>query len=103
MNREQVKQLLPLLTAFAEGKELQYRINSGTWQPCTVSPDLEKDHSTIEYRIKPEPVVVKYRRYLSNINGDHRVYTYQQGSTGIPHTSPCFVRWIDNAWQEEVL
>ncbi|WQZ00909.1 hypothetical protein [Stenotrophomonas phage StenR_269] len=56
MNREQAKQLLPLITAFAEGKEIQFRnYPQGMWHP-SVEPGWNGD---VEYRIKPEPVVVE--------------------------------------------
>lgn len=101
MNPDQVKQLLPMLTAFAEGKDLQFRVNGGNWYPCGQSPDLEADGTGIEYRIKPEPVVVKYRRFLAKHVDTYRVYTAADDQltpgVGLPSY---FVRWIDDDWQE---
>lgn len=56
MNREQAKELLPIIQAFAEGKTVQYKIE-GEWIQTNVpsfNPYLW------EYRIKPEP---KYRSF----------------------------------------
>ena len=54
--REETKKLLPIIQAFAEGKEIQVKgINN--WR---TSEDLNFDLSTEEYRIKPEP---KYRPF----------------------------------------
>ncbi len=51
MNRERAKQLLPIIQAFAEGKQIQFRVQYRTdWsdldEPCWQDGN--------EYRIKPE-------------------------------------------------
>lgn len=61
MNRQQAKDILPILQAFAEGKTIEVRSNSkynpGEWIETT-NPSFDiKSH---EYRIKPEP---KYRPF----------------------------------------
>ena len=61
MNRQQVKELLPIIQAFAEGKEIEIKLKSGSkW--CTFN---ENDIHYInveecDFRIKPEP---KYRPF----------------------------------------
>lgn len=55
MDREKAKESLPIMQAFAEGKEIEMIMSTGEW--CTTDlfcPDLYK------YRIKPEP---KYRPF----------------------------------------
>lgn len=51
MNREQAKAMLPLIQAFAEGKEIQHKNRYGFWigveSPCF-------EGSIENYRIKPE-------------------------------------------------
>ena len=62
MNRNQAKELAPIIQAFAEGKPIQYRArNNGTAYWSDVGKDYEefKPHAFI-YRIKPEP---KYRPF----------------------------------------
>ena len=60
MTREEIKELLPIMQAFAEGKKIQFRCKTGEWLNIlnkfdfTLSPD--------DYRIKPEP---KYRPFKS--------------------------------------
>jgi hypothetical protein len=52
MTREQAKELLPIIQAFAEGKEIQSCLDGVTWFNCgtpTFSPPNR-------YRIKPEPL-----------------------------------------------
>ena len=60
MNRQQAKNLLPIIQAFAEGKTIEVRYkskyNPGEWIETT-TPSFDKSH---EYRIKPEP---KYRPF----------------------------------------
>jgi hypothetical protein len=60
MTREEAKQILPLLQAYAEGKEIQL-CNNGVWQDAkyqipfdNITPD--------EIRVKPEPT---YRAFES--------------------------------------
>ena len=50
MTREQVKEILPLMQAFAEGKTIQVWAN-GTWQ----DEDYPFFGPLCQYRIKPEP------------------------------------------------
>ena len=60
MTREEIKELLPIIQAFADGKAIQFRCKTGEWLnmlsefALTLSPD--------DYRIKPEP---KYRPFKS--------------------------------------
>ena len=51
MTREEVKELLPIIQAFAEGKTIQYNFNEG-WRDVNIE-NLLGDIS--KYRIKPEP------------------------------------------------
>ena len=59
MNREQAKALLPIITAFAEGKEIQYRPKRSANIPTPIW--MAVDHASFDkdpscYRIKPEPM-----------------------------------------------
>ena len=56
MNREQVKKLLPILQAFAEGRVIQYRDN-GVWKDITTEEGFYTENAFVnvnDYRIKPE-------------------------------------------------
>lgn len=58
MNREQVKKILPVMQAFAEGKEIQYVNSEGRVSDKeTMFDDV---YYASRYRIKPEP---KYRPF----------------------------------------
>ena len=59
MTREQAKELLPIIQAYAEGKTIQYKVNEvkGGWQDM-YNPSF--NYLPSEYRIKPEP---KYRPF----------------------------------------
>ncbi len=58
MNREQAKELLPVIQAFAEGKPILYRfLNDEHWE-ASIAPTFNIDK--FEYRIMPEP---KYRPF----------------------------------------
>lgn len=60
MNREQAKELLPIIQAFTEGKVIEFReLGYECWMDATKPTfDIEK----FEYRIKPEP---KYRPFAN--------------------------------------
>ena len=64
MTKEEVKQLLPILVAFAEGKAIECRTKPGTISSCIPNEWTEMKEigfwDGIEYRIKPEP---KYRPF----------------------------------------
>ena len=56
MTREQAKELLPIIQAFAEGKTIEYRESGGAWKVAR-TPTWS---SRFFYRIKPEP---RYRPF----------------------------------------
>ena len=53
MTREEAKELLPIIQAWAEGKSIQYQTDSGSWSDIT--KDLYPCNHPSLYRIKPEP------------------------------------------------
>lgn len=52
MNRERAKELLPIITAFANGEVIQEKIGTKDWYDHE-TPDFEVDG--YEWRIKPKP------------------------------------------------
>ena len=54
MTREETKQLLPIIQAFAEGKAIESRCIKGDKSLWYDDEDLSFDND-LEYRIKPEP------------------------------------------------
>lgn len=61
MTREEAKELLPIIQAFAEGKTIQYKDNYDTWMNVSSADSLMLfDKFPSNYRIKPEP---KYRPF----------------------------------------
>lgn len=59
MNREQAKELLPIIQAFAEGKTIELKDSYGKWVESDL---LAFDLSPKNYRIKSEP---KYHSFLN--------------------------------------
>ena len=55
MKREEAKTMLPIIQAFAEGKEIEFRSKGfdEEWKKVNEIPVLS--HSSFDYRIKPEP------------------------------------------------
>ena len=64
MTREEVKQLLPIWVAYAEGKVIECRVKPGTISTSIPNEWTEIKEigfwNGIEYRIKPDP---KYRPF----------------------------------------
>ena len=60
MTREEAKELLPIIQAWAEGKSIQYQTDSKSWSDIT--KDLYPCNHPSLYRIKPEQ---KYRPFNS--------------------------------------
>lgn len=52
MNREQAKELQPIIQAFAEGKPIEFKDSYGKW---VVGETLAFNWPLKNYRIKPEP------------------------------------------------
>ena len=58
MTREEAKEMLPIIQAWADGKTIQFRTNNRSWVDL-LDNDLEMN-ALFEYRIKPEQ---KYRPF----------------------------------------
>ena len=52
MNRQQAKELLPIIQAFAEGGSIEFKNNFGKWIECD---EVLFNWPPKDYRIKPEP------------------------------------------------
>ena len=52
MTREEAKELLPIIQAWAEGKSIQFQTDSGSWS--NITKDLYPCNHPSLYRIKPE-------------------------------------------------
>ena len=60
MNRQQAKELLPVIQAFAEGKTIEFKSVFGNWTDCN---EVLFNYPPKDYRIKPES---KYRPFIDN-------------------------------------
>lgn len=60
MDRNQAKELLPIIQAYAEGKTIQSRYIKGDTSLWYDNENPSFDDDDLEYRIKPEP---KYRPF----------------------------------------
>lgn len=60
MTREEAKEMLPIIQAFAEGKEIEFRSKGfdEKWKKVNEIPGLS--YSSFDYRVKSEP---KYRPF----------------------------------------
>ena len=59
MTREEAKELLPIIQAYAEGKAIQIK-KEGDWLEVGKNTEVYFSESQSDYRIKPEP---KYRPF----------------------------------------
>lgn len=61
MTRKEIKELLPIMQAWVEGKAIQFRCKTGEWLDI-INNEFDFILSPDDYRIKPEP---KYRPFKS--------------------------------------
>jgi len=96
MTREYIKQLLPVLTAFADGKAIQFRIKSHhDWED---GDDMEFDRGVENYRIKPEPKLRAWKpeevpvgKMIRNLHWVHGSW----GPSAILSSSPRGIQFLD--------
>ena len=62
MTREQAKELLPIIQAYADGKDIQWRNHCKNWIDIDERDGLITEFPLSAYRIKPEP---KHRPFKS--------------------------------------
>ena len=72
MTREEAKELLPIIQAWAEGKSIQCQTDSKSWSDIT--KDLYPCNHPSLYRIKPEP---KYRPFKTQEECWNEIMKYQ--------------------------
>ena len=73
MTREEIKELLPIMQAWAEGKIIQFR-KKGTVEWVDLYEDDLRVSSAYHYRIKPEP---KYRAFKTQEECWHEMLKHQ--------------------------
>lgn len=100
MDRNRAKELLTVIQAYAEGKDVQYfsRVNR-IWM-CPNSPSFDP---SVEWRIAPEKKW--YRVGLMTDIGDNSTYPClcrREDTEKGYERSPCFKRWLtDRIYYEE--
>lgn len=96
MNRDEAKQLLPIIQAFAEGKETQfYSEVSEQWEPVH---NVDFSYPPKRYRIKPHTEKVTYRfgLYRSTIDKTvHIIAAHHAADVREIESWPYFIRWIN--------
>jgi ATP-dependent Clp protease adapter protein ClpS len=102
MTPERAKELLPIITAFSEGKSIEWQAAAGGDYVRVKEIDFNKSG---KYRIKEE--TIPYRRFIFvNPNGDNEVAitgTSTRFTTEEIEKDKCFVRWIDHNWIREAV
>lgn len=98
MNRQEAKRLLPIIQAFAEGKDIQERYGAGTCWADITTPDFGMNPAN--YRIKPESVKIRYRRYLWKDFGGKYLIDITTGDIKAVEDDAMFIKWIDPDWIE---
>lgn len=114
MTRQEVKQLLPIWVAFAEGKAIECRTKPGTISTSIPNEWTEMKEigfwNGIEYRIKPDP---KYRPFANAeecwqemLKHQPFGYTYDRlnnirdsitkvATTGVSYDSPTVISFVE--------
>ena len=94
MTREEAKEWLPIIQAWAEGKPIQYQINPGSWV-TDINKDLYTSNPPSNYRVKPEP---NYRPFKSQEEYWDEMMKHQPFGwvKEISSEMPCLINAITN-------
>ena len=86
MNRDRARELLPIIQAFAEGKDIQWQFDDepykATWR-ILLNEELSTERPDVIFRIKPEPEVI----YVNSADGDR--YFHATKTKAIEATAGC--------------
>ena len=95
MTREEAKELLPIIKAFAEGKEIQDKIEGVTDWVDTDEINFEYEGQKIKHRIKPES---QYRPFKSQEECWNEMLKHQPFGwvKEISSEMPCLINAITN-------
>ena len=91
LRREEVKELLPILQAFAEGKQIQDKIEGLTDWVDTDVINFKYEGQKIKHRIKPEP---KYRPFKTKEECWDEMHTHSDFGWVKFCNSICFIQNI---------
>lgn len=88
-----------VIKAWADGAPVQFLSPStGQWQECGDDTPAWLPH--YEYRVKPEPVKLRYRRYVTR----YGIFTVNEPVSVLKpegvEIGAEFIKWIDKKWQE---
>lgn len=90
------------IIAWAEGRTIQYRATkNGEWKTLNRDGIFPRFNPTSEYRIKPEPAVIRYRLWLAHYkHSGFRVWVYNEDheATAPDKSVDYFVKWVGD-WQ----
>ena len=95
MTREEAKELLPIIKAFAEGKEIQYRTCPDKWVDIEENERVNFTSPPSDYRIKPKP---KYRPFKTKEECWDEMMKHQPFGwvKEISSEMPCLINAITN-------
>ena len=90
---QQAKELLPIITAFAEGKQIQLKTIYSTWID---SNEFAFNADASSYRIKPEPQQVRIAKMRSYMSSDTYLSVVFEQDWKQVETSPNFISWASD-------
>ena len=95
MTRQEAKEMLPIIKAFAEGKEIQYRTCPDKWVDIEENERVNFTSPPSDYRIKPKP---KYRPFQSQKECWNEMMKHQPFGwvKEISSEMPCLINAITN-------
>jgi len=83
MTPQQAKELLPIITAFANNEEIQTNVGKDNKPEWCILSDLGFTEKPSRYRIKPPQPW-------------YRVYQYTSGTATLNTNSGCTEQWVEN-------
>lgn len=93
MTPQQAKELLPIITAFAEGKQIQLKTIYSTWID---SNEFAFGSDASNYRIKPEPQRIRIAKTRYFMEKDTYLGIVSEQYWKQKETNPDFVSWVSD-------
>lgn len=104
MDKNLIKDRINLMQAYLDGKEIQWKDKRFPFNDWHIATDPQFNFQFFEYRIKPKPLVIKYRRYIFKDSYGFAIFNHQEDSnepTESIEEMYGFYKWLDSDWITE--
>lgn len=104
MTKDEIKNNIQIMQAYLDGKQIQWKHKNLTDNVWFTVVDPTFSFAYYDYRIKPEPVIIKYRRYIFKDQYGFCIFNHTENEDELPEDVEAyfgFYEWIDSDWITE--